>query len=115
MPSTLTCPDCHGTLWELSENDLLRFRCRVGHAFSTENIVAAHDESVERALWAALRSLEERAALARRVAAGAEERHLTGLTGFYRERVEEAERDAAAIRTILKQDVPGPDSLTERP
>jgi two-component system chemotaxis response regulator CheB len=112
-PSTLACPDCHGTLWELGENDLLRFRCRVGHAFSSESMVAAHDESVERALWAALRALEERAALARRVAAGAERRRLTGVKGFYQERVAEAERDAAAIRTILKQGVPGPDTVAD--
>jgi two-component system chemotaxis response regulator CheB len=33
-PSTFTCPDCGGTLWEMENGGLLRFRCHVGHAFS---------------------------------------------------------------------------------
>jgi two-component system chemotaxis response regulator CheB len=32
-PSTFSCPECGGILWELEEGGLLRFRCRVGHAF----------------------------------------------------------------------------------
>ena len=31
--SKLTCPDCHGALWEIRDKDLLRFRCHVGHAY----------------------------------------------------------------------------------
>ena len=33
-PSTFACPDCGGTLWELEQKNLLRFRCRIGHAYS---------------------------------------------------------------------------------
>jgi two-component system chemotaxis response regulator CheB len=43
------------------------FRCHVGHAFSLESLVGEQTEDVERALWAAVRSLEEGAALAQRV------------------------------------------------
>ena len=58
-PATFTCPHCHGTLWETQDNDLLRYRCRVGHAFSPDALFAAEAESVETALWEALRALEE--------------------------------------------------------
>lgn len=61
-------PDRNGTLWELQDGELLRYRCRVGHAYSAESMVAAGDESVERALRSAVRSLEESAALSRRIA-----------------------------------------------
>src|SRR5262245_28380544 len=33
-PSSFSCPDCGGVLWELERDDILRFRCRVGHAYT---------------------------------------------------------------------------------
>ena len=39
VPSTQTCPECHGTLWEQEDGGLTRFRCRVRHAFSAETLV----------------------------------------------------------------------------
>ncbi|MGL4621652.1 MAG: chemotaxis protein CheB, partial [Chroococcidiopsis sp.] len=62
-PSPYACPDCGGVLWELDEGRLMRFRCRTGHAYSTDSLLAAQSESLEDALWSALRALEEKAAL----------------------------------------------------
>ena len=68
-PSGFVCPDCGGALWESEEDSgLLRFRCRTGHGYSIETLAAEQTETVESALWAALRALEERAAMARRMA-----------------------------------------------
>jgi two-component system chemotaxis response regulator CheB len=47
---------------------VLRFRCRVGHAYSEDGMRAAYSESVESALWTAVRALEESAALERKLA-----------------------------------------------
>jgi two-component system chemotaxis response regulator CheB len=60
-PSAFTCPECHGPLWEVSEADLMRYRCRVGHAYSEESMVIEQGSAVEAALWSALEALEERA------------------------------------------------------
>ena len=68
-PSGFSCPECHGVLWEIPEGDLIRFRCRVGHAYSPESLFASQSEGLEEALWAALRALEESAALAERLQA----------------------------------------------
>lgn len=47
----------------------MRYICRVGHASTAETLYAQQAEAIERALWAAASALEERAALARRMAA----------------------------------------------
>ena len=73
-PSGFSCPDCHGVLWEIAEGDLVRFRCRVGHAFSPESLFASQSAGLEEALWAALRALEESASLAERLQARSSER-----------------------------------------
>ena len=66
-PSVFGCPDCGGVLWEVDEQGGLRFRCRVGHAYSARALLAAEDAGLEDALWAALRALEEQEALSRRM------------------------------------------------
>ena len=48
-PSAFSCPDCSGVLWEIEEGNLLRFRCRVGHAYSTDSMNLAQDD--ERLTW----------------------------------------------------------------
>src|SRR5262249_29589916 len=63
--SPFTCPECHGTLWEIANGDMLRYRCHVGHAFTAEAMLAAPADEVERLLWTVLRSHQERAALAK--------------------------------------------------
>jgi two-component system chemotaxis response regulator CheB len=51
------CPDCGGTLWQLRDGDLVRFRCRVGHAWSAEALLQRQHETLDDALWTALRAL----------------------------------------------------------
>ena len=63
----LRCPDCGGTLWETGD-EFPRYRCRVGHAFSPESLVAQQSAALEEAMWAAVVALEERADLADRMA-----------------------------------------------
>jgi two-component system chemotaxis response regulator CheB len=64
-PSGYTCPDCNGSLMTVSETG---FRCRVGHAWSAETLLAARDDEIDNALWIALRSLQEKARMARKLA-----------------------------------------------
>jgi two-component system chemotaxis response regulator CheB len=66
--SRFSCPECQGVLWEIDEEGIVRFRCRVGHAYSPETLLAEQNNSVDVALWAGLRALEENAALMSRMA-----------------------------------------------
>lgn len=69
VPSTLTCPDCKGTLWEISGSRPPRYRCHTGHAFSLRTLAAAQQEATENALWSAVRALQEKELLLHRIAA----------------------------------------------
>jgi two-component system, chemotaxis family, protein-glutamate methylesterase/glutaminase len=101
VPSGYACPECHGVLWEMDESGLLRFRCRVGHAYSIENLLAEQGSSMDAALWAAYRALEERAALTARMGARMEERGQTGLAQRYAEQTQETLQRAELIRRVL--------------
>ena len=48
--SPLGCPDCHGTMQEIREGGLVRYRCHTGHAFTLEALRLAQGESWERTL-----------------------------------------------------------------
>ena len=85
-------------LWQVDEEDLLRFRCRVGHAYSSETLLAEQETSLETALWTALRALEESAALARRLAARASARQQRRTAERFAEQAAETEQHAALIR-----------------
>ncbi|KUI39339.1 chemotaxis protein CheB [Mycobacterium sp. GA-2829] len=67
-PSGYTCPDCNGSLATVEEGG---FRCQVGHAWTAEALLEARDHEVENALWVAVRSLQEKAKLSRRLAENA--------------------------------------------
>lgn len=101
-PSGFTCPDCGGALWEWSDGDLLRYRCRIGHAYSPESLVATQTESMEHALWAAVRALEETAAIARRMAHRMRDSGLHTSERRFQERAREAEAHAATLSGILE-------------
>jgi two-component system, chemotaxis family, protein-glutamate methylesterase/glutaminase len=100
-PSVFGCPECGGVLWELQDDELLRFRCRVGHAYGAEGLLAAQSESLDTALWSAFRALEENAALCRRLAKQALKNQRIKSAKLFEGRAEAAERQADAIRRVL--------------
>ncbi len=101
--SVYTCPECHGTLWEVDEQGLLQFRCRVGHKLSRDSMLDAQAQSLERALWAALRSLEEHAELSRRLAARAKTNNQDMAARLFEERWQASAANAKVIRDMLTE------------
>ncbi len=100
-PSEFACPDCGGALWELSDGALFRFRCRVGHAYSAQTLLAEKMDSLEDAFWVALRALEESAALARRLAERSKNHGSLRSAERFAEQAAEAEQRAAIVREVL--------------
>lgn len=98
--SGYTCPDCNGSLVAISEG---HFRCRVGHAWTPDALLSARDDEVENALWIALRSLQEKAKLARQLADRAEHGRIFRR---YSARAEESERALTVLSDRLAENGP---------
>jgi two-component system chemotaxis response regulator CheB len=99
--SGFTCPECHGGLWEVREAGQQRFRCRTGHVFTQESLLLEQSAYVERALWAALRALEEKAAMLRRMSARASDRGSRGSAARFARRAEGVVNEAVVLRGLL--------------
>ena len=102
-PAAMTCPDCQGAMFVLEEGNVIRYRCRVGHAWSPESLLMEQMETAEAVLWAAVRTLEEKATLHRSLAERASRTRVAH--GYHLERAEEAEASATVLRDLLRRPV----------
>jgi two-component system, chemotaxis family, protein-glutamate methylesterase/glutaminase len=100
--SLFGCPDCGGVLYELEEGGVLRYRCRIGHAYAAESLQAAQESAIDVALGTALRALEDRVMMSRRLARrlGNPDQNRGG-GSRYSARAEEAEASAAILRRVI--------------
>lgn len=100
-PSGFSCPDCQGVLFELNGEPAPRYRCRVGHAWSPRSLAVQQTAEVDHALWVALRTLEENAAMNRRLAEVAEGRERHRAAALYRQRYESSRVEAGRLRELI--------------
>jgi two-component system chemotaxis response regulator CheB len=100
-PAGYGCPSCGGALFQLADHPMPRYRCRVGHAWSPETLLDEQAIALEGALWMALRALEEKSALSRRMAGS---RYGHGSTGArFRDMATDAEAAGETIRRLVSQ------------
>lgn len=94
------CPECDGPLRMFREAKLLEFACKTGHRFTLNGLSEAHAETLERALWVALRVLEDRAAIQRMRAKSTDDRR-QGAQLI--EIADQAEHDAKLLRQVMER------------
>lgn len=102
--SDLVCPECGGVMVEYKtgqDDNLISFKCRVGHRYSLQSMLENQNETVEAALWAAVRSLEESASLNDRMAQRAHHLSDPAAAEQYTDSKQKATRQADLIRSIL--------------
>lgn len=100
---TYDCPECGGVLEEVKEGGMLRFRCRVGHVYSPESLLADQTEAVERALWAAVRSMEEQAEFSDRLADNSKQKKRALLARRFAEKADASRENAHVLRDLLQR------------
>ena len=113
LPAPLACPACRGGLMPVGGSEgsrIPRYRCNLGHTYSARALIGALGDDVERALWVALRGLEERIALLEALAREQEERDRARSGRHYRERADELRASVKRIRDLL---ISGPSGLDE--
>jgi len=102
VPSGYSCPECHGALFEIEEQGLIRYRCRVGHAFASETLLSEQADAVETALWSALKALKERAALSRKLAGRMRTRGNNRSAESFETQAVDADRMAESLAEVLR-------------
>jgi two-component system chemotaxis response regulator CheB len=108
-PSSLvpiSCPTCNGSLAETRELGVRQYKCHVGHRFNADTLVAMLDGQADSVLWTAVRALQEKALLRRRMHAGATTRTLSELSARWLQEAQEAERQAEQIRQLIERSGP---------
>lgn len=99
--SGYTCPDCNGSLMTVTESN---YRCRVGHGWTADSLLTARDDEVEYAVSVALRSLQEKARLSRKLA---ETVGPGALSQRYTMRADEAEHAMSVLGKRLSEIMAG--------
>lgn len=99
-PVGVGCPACGGGLFQLGDGPMPRYRCRVGHAWSAASLLDEQALQLEGALWMALRALEEKSALSRRLAETGTHRR-AGTAARFRQVATDADAARATIRRLI--------------
>jgi two-component system chemotaxis response regulator CheB len=97
------CPDCGGTLEEVRQNGIPVFGCHVGHQYSMAGIFDEQGGQVEKAMWTAIRSLEDRGILLRRLSRSSHDQGHARSAQLWRSRADEADRKVRMLREVLER------------
>jgi two-component system chemotaxis response regulator CheB len=109
-----SCPECGGAMWELTGDNQLRYRCHTGHIHSAASLGHQQQQTLDNALWTAIRSLQEAAELRRRMAARLERGALQTYAKEYLKIAEEADAGADVLREFLHHSRRNSDAQSHR-
>jgi len=101
--SIFACPDCGGGMWNMmkKKGDLDRYRCHIGHLYSENDLVVKQEEVLETTLWVALRIMEERKTLLKKMEGDHFKKGLKTTAKEYTEKIEVMEYHVDKMKEIL--------------
>ena len=92
-----TCPECHGVLSRLHNDNIVRYRCHTGHAYSTDALMAS-TEKIEDSLYSAIRGMDESIILLNHLGDHYSEANQPKLAALYFKKAKEAHERSQPIR-----------------
>ncbi|MDR7054243.1 two-component system chemotaxis response regulator CheB [Pseudomonas koreensis] len=96
----MSCPECGGALWEV-EASSPRFRCHTGHAYTAAALFHAQNETLEEALWVAVRALHEKQLLLGRLIQSSKDRGRIGALQEYELASQGLESHKETLRALI--------------
>ncbi|ETF06388.1 MAG: chemotaxis protein CheB [Dehalococcoidia bacterium] len=96
----MSCPECGGALWEVAASSP-RFRCHTGHAYTAAALFQAQNETIEEALWVAIRALHEKQLLLGRLMQSSKDAGRKGALREYELASDGLESHKATLRALL--------------
>jgi len=99
--TSFTCSECGGPLWEIRDDKLTRYRCRVGHAFTARSLASELTDGVERSLWVAVQMMDERTRMLERLANSEDEKKRRGSAVSFRDKANETREHTDRLRRFL--------------
>ncbi|MGE5268696.1 MAG: chemotaxis protein CheB [Thiohalocapsa sp.] len=115
-PAGLTCPECGGTLREIDGTALKTYRCHTGHMFAADELLGQQLDEVERAVFVAVRVLNEHAELCRRMIEDAHKAGRSHGIAYWTRLKDEAEAQLQPLqRFLLRERLSADDENAESP
>jgi two-component system chemotaxis response regulator CheB len=99
--SPFSCPDCGGSLWDIDNYSVTSYRCHVGHAYTENGLLNSMEASTESALWTALRIIEERKNLLRKIGNKEKANGSARNASNYFRRADELEAQSDHLKKVL--------------
>jgi len=99
--TAIACPECGGPLWPTGEPPARSYRCYLGHVTSSATLLSLKSVEVERALWSAVRALQERSATLSKLASDARRAGNGLVANDYETRARETSVQADRARHFL--------------
>ena len=104
--SIYACPDCGGGLWTINkggegQNKADRYRCHIGHSYSEGDLVIKQGEIFESTLWTALRIMEERRNLLKKMQDDNASRGFATAAKNYHKKVDDIQVHVDKLKEVL--------------
>jgi two-component system chemotaxis response regulator CheB len=92
------CPECHGVLSRLRNDNIARYRCHTGHAYSADALMTSITERIEDSLYNAIRGMDESVMLLNHIGDHLAESNQPKLAALYFKKAREAQERSHLVR-----------------
>ncbi|MHA4806917.1 chemotaxis protein CheB [Flavitalea flava] len=101
--SIYACPDCGGGLWAINKQTgkTDRYRCHIGHSYSENDLIIKQGQILETTLWTALRIMEERRNLLKKMQEDSQKKGLIKMAATFQEKGEGIQFHVDKMKEIL--------------